>query len=440
MTEDIITYLIRFLIGEEHEPGLSRYVGYTNDPLAFGRYRVVIQPSGFFNEGIYGTERSMPQLPLAEIAGVPLLFGEPSVEWVEDTLLVKADIIASAYFLLTRYEEIRRRDIRDTHGRFPGKESLPYRAGFIDRPIVDEYGRLLRDWLRQSGLEQIEEFDPKILKIWLTHDIDIPFFCRSLRSLVRESLKGCGPAKAWQIFKGPLTEDPYYTLPWLSRHADILKRSFGDGRCETLLFLKAGGKSQEDKPHYPLWAKDIRTLIAESRRAHYQIGLHSSYDAGIEPALIGAEKATLEKYLGTPVRFNRHHFLASREPEDLDWLEREGFTDDFTMGYADVAGFRLGTARPVRWINPENRRLSSLTLHPLTIMDRSLNDPRYMGLTYNEALIYCSRLITQAKRVNGELVLLWHNNSVANTPGPRPVNEWHREFYEELIRIIGDNE
>ena len=42
MTEDIITYLIRFLIGEEHEPGLSRYVGYTNDPLAFGRYRVVI--------------------------------------------------------------------------------------------------------------------------------------------------------------------------------------------------------------------------------------------------------------------------------------------------------------------------------------------------------------------------------------------------------------
>ena len=60
MTEDIITYLIRFLIGEEHEPGLSRYVGYTNDPLAFGRYRVVIQPSGFFNEGIYGTERSMP--------------------------------------------------------------------------------------------------------------------------------------------------------------------------------------------------------------------------------------------------------------------------------------------------------------------------------------------------------------------------------------------
>lgn len=439
MTQDIINYLIRFLIGEEHEPGLSRYVGYTDDPSRFARYRVVILPSGFFNGEIYGTDRSIPSLPLATIDGVPLLFGEPTTEWYDDTLIVRADIIASAYFLLTRYEEIRRRDKRDAHGRFPGKESLPYRAGFIDRPVVDEYGRLLRDWLRQSGLEQIEEFDAKIQKIWLTHDIDVPFFCRSVRSLVRESLKGCGPVEAWRLYNGPLTEDPYYTFPWLLRHADILKRAFGDGRCETALFLKAGGTSPEDKPHYPLWGKDIRALIRNAKRARCQIGLHASYDAGKDPSLIGEEKACLEKHLDMPVRLNRHHFLASREPEDLDWLERSGFTDDFTMGYADVAGFRLGTARPVRWINPENRRLSSLTLHPLTVMDRTLNDPRYMGLTYNEALAYCSRLIERVKRVNGELVLLWHNNSVANMPG-RPVNEWHREFYEELIRVISDNE
>ena len=31
---------------------------------------------------------------------------------------------------------------------------------------------------------------------------------------------------------------------------------------------------------------------------------------------------------------------------------RAGITDDFTMGYADIAGFRLGTCRSVRWINP----------------------------------------------------------------------------------------
>ena len=38
------------------------------------------------------------------------------------------------------------------------------------------------------------------------------------------------------------------------------------------------------------------------------------------------------------------------------WLEKAGITDDFTIGYPDVAGFRLGTSRPVHWINPENKR------------------------------------------------------------------------------------
>lgn len=55
-------------------------------------------------------------------------------------------------FLISRYEEMVRRGLRDEHGRFPGKESLPYRAGFLHRPIVDEYRMLLHRWLRQSRL------------------------------------------------------------------------------------------------------------------------------------------------------------------------------------------------------------------------------------------------------------------------------------------------
>lgn len=431
--QDIINYMIRFLIGEEHEPGLSRYVGYTDDTFRYADYKVVIKPSGFFNAGVYGTDRSMPKLPLAELQGVPILFGEPVLEWVEKTLVVHADIIASAYFLLTRYEEIRRRNVRDAHGRFPGKESLPYRAGFLQRPVVDEYGRLLRDWLRQGGVD-IEEFEPRIRKVWLTHDIDQPFFCQTFRSLARESMKGCGFMKAWRFYSGPLDEDPYYTYPWLVRHADILKRDLGDGRCEVVFFVKAGGRSQEDKPHYLLWTKDMRALFNGLKKGHCHFGLHSSFDAGKDPARIAEEKATLEKYIGRPIRYNRHHFLASREPEDLDWLERFGFTDDFTMGYADVAGFRLGTARPVRWINPENRRLSSLLLHPLTVMDRTLMDPRYMDLNRGEAFDLCSDLIRKTKRANGELVWLWHNNSVSNW---KSNDKWsQRDLYEDLIKEI----
>ena len=99
---------------------------------------IQIVPSGFFDEDVYGTPKSLPILPLKEIEGVPLLFGEPEIERRGKRLIIYADIIASAYFLLTRYEEIVRREVRDQFGRFPGMESLPYRAGFIHRPIEAE--------------------------------------------------------------------------------------------------------------------------------------------------------------------------------------------------------------------------------------------------------------------------------------------------------------
>ena len=167
-----------------------------------------------------------------------------------------------------------------------------------------------------------------------------------------------------------------------------------------------------------------------------RIGLHSSYDAGKTPALISTEKEQLEKQTGKPVTYNRHHYLASREPEDMDWLEKAGITDDFTMGYPDVAGFRLGTSRPVHWINPENRRISSLVLHPLTIMECSLNEPVYMNLDYEDALAYSRQLIQQVARANGELVLLWHNDSITTRIKPNVSVDWQRKLFAAIIKEL----
>ncbi|MDO4757620.1 MAG: hypothetical protein Q4A54_14835, partial [Parabacteroides sp.] len=174
--KDIVSYIIQFLLGTNQKEEISQLVGYTNDTNQFANYRVVIRPSSFFKEGIYGTPHSLPHLPLKEIENVPLLFGSSKSEWYGNTWVVHGDIIASTYFLITRYEETLKREIRDTHGRFPGKESLPYKAGFIHRPLVEEYGKLLRKWLRQAQVKGITEPKQQIKKIWLTHDIDAPFY------------------------------------------------------------------------------------------------------------------------------------------------------------------------------------------------------------------------------------------------------------------------
>ena len=426
-----IYYIIRFLLGVDRAGAYSSLIGYTSDVRLFHKYKVVIVPSGFFQSSVYGTPESLPQLPLKEIEGVPLLFGTPKEEYFEETWVIYADIIASSYFLLSRYEEIQKRDIRDKHGRFPGKESLPYKAGFIHRPIVEEYGKLLRHWLRKACVH-IPEPQPELQKIWLTHDVDAPFFCRSLRNICRETLKGIGFRKALKLYQGPLEKDPYYTFPWMLEQDSLVKNRFGD-RCHILFFLKAGGRHANDKPHYQVRSHDIQKLLHLFKKNKALLGLHSSYEAGIYPDLIPEEKMRLEHdWKLENIHLNRHHYLASREPEDLTKLIKASITDDFTMGYADVSGFRLGTCRPVKWINPMTRQLTSLTLHPLSVMDCTLSEPQYMGLPLNEAFRYCLQLLKQTKQYGGEIVWLWHNTSFAETEK----NSYHKTLYVRLLNAL----
>ena len=417
------------MAGEHLTDDVSRLVGYTSDVNSFASYKVVIVPSGFFDDGIYGTDRTNPAIPLKTIEGVPFLFGTPDMERVGDSIIVHADLVASAYFLLSRYEELLQRGIRDEHGRFPGHESLPRRAGFIDRPVVDEYGKLIRKWLNRHDM-QTDTSASFVRNINLTHDVDAPFCCRTWRNVARNIVSGQNIIDVMRNKFRPLDTDRYYTFPWLLQQDKTLQQTVGESRCQSLLFFKAGGKTKNDKPRYDLYGKDINTLYELCRKQGATIGLHSSYHAGMNPSLIASEKKKLEDAIGIEVKNNRHHFLASREPEDMEYLEKAGITDDYTMGYADVAGFRLGTSLPVRFINPASRRLTSLTLHPLVIMDSTLNEVKYMNLTADRAEDYCSQLIGNIRNVSGDLTLLWHNTSVIEQQG------YLRELYRKLLSMM----
>ena len=202
--ENALTYLLRFLTGLDDETVLRTFrIGYTDDEEKFAHYDLVFIPSGFFESEHYGQAASIPQTT-QEINGIPFLYGNPTVEKRGQTILVHADLPASAFFFLSRYEEICRRDLRDLHGRFPGKESFAYRNNLLCRPLVDEYGVLVRQWLRNTG-KDIPEPEPKVAKLWVTHDVDAPFFCQSLRAVARETWRGKGLLYALKVFFGPLS-------------------------------------------------------------------------------------------------------------------------------------------------------------------------------------------------------------------------------------------
>ena len=433
--EELTHYLINFLIGRTSHSDLVSTIGYTSDATLFSRYKIVIIPSPFFKDTIYGKAESLPTLPLKKIDDTPILYGEPILENIGDTLVVHADLLASAYFMLTRYEEWVRTDCRDIHGRFPGKESIAYRANFIDRPIVDEYGKLLRKWLREKGVA-LDEPTPEIAKIYLTHDVDQPFLYRTWRGLAGAGLrslknKNSEFSTAIKTFFGNLYSDKLFTFPWIFEQDKNFRQKTTIPTNIILFFKSAKTESKEDKPFYPLGSTDIQHLFSLCEKENTIIGLHNSYLSGDKPLLILSEKELLEQYTNREIRYNRYHYLRSMNPTDMEYLVEANITDDFTLGYADVAGFRLGTCKVVNWINPASKKISNLQLHPLTLMDVSLSDKKYMNLNQADAFTYATKLIDKVKEHHGELVLLWHNTSLAQEG---MVN--HKKLYSDLLQYI----
>lgn len=422
--KEAVNYIIRFLLHDNE--AFAPLIGYTNDSAQFKNYKIVIRPSFFFETP------QEPSLPLLNIENIPLLFGTPKVEIINKTLVVDADIVASSYYLLTRYEEMLRTDNRDQHGRYIGKLSLPAKANFMHRPIVDEYGLLLLKWLKNLG-EKIILPPESLNKIYLTHDVDTIANYRHLRGQL-------GGLKRWLTNKGDkiqriitaqisLKNDPAYTFPWLMEQDKKIEEA------NIIYFFKAGTSSSEfDYPMYNLQGKDAQQLLNFIQKNKCKIGLHASYSAGKNPNNVNSEINRLQKVVDTPIFANRYHYLRFLENKNFEQLVDSGITDDFSVSYADIAGFRLGTCRAVKWIEPQSGKVSDLTLHPLTAMDCSLSDTNYMSLDENQAFEYCKSLIYNTKKYHGDLCLLWHN-SIVNTYG---INQksYHKQLYANIIDYL----
>lgn len=410
-----VRYIIEFLIGT---PEYADMIGYTGDVSLWSKYKVVIVPSDFFNDGVFGTNNSMPKLPLQKINEIPLLYGEPVITKQNDIVILKADIIASSFFLLTRYEETINKK-RDIHGRFRGKDSLPYRAGFIDRCVVDEYGELLRSCLNLAGVE-VKNLDQKFSCV-MTHDADKIEQYQNLRGFVGGLIHNHFKDAFVSLFGG-IEKDLLYTFPWMKSIESELPN------LSLKVFIRVpNNTSIFDKPYYSLSSNGIKRLF----ELYPNYGLHISYEAGLNTELIADEKQKLELAGACKITECRNHYLASREPEDMMALVNCGITDDYTMGYADVAGFRLGTCKPVKWINPRTCYLTTLSLHSLVVMDCTLDRTEYMNLNYDDAYKCCLKLINIVRRHNGEWVGLWHNSSVSVLSGG-----YQRELFKSIIQSL----
>ena len=91
----------------------------------------------------------------------------------------------------------------------------------------------------------------------------------------------------------------------------------------------------------------------------------------------------------------------------IDW--------DSSLGYADVAGFRLGVCHPIPLFDPVRMQPMGIEEHPLIVMDCTLTRPDYMSLTPAAAQDYVHHLLRVTRRHHGQFVLLLHNTTLGSS-------------------------
>jgi hypothetical protein len=357
---------------------------------------------------------------------IPILFGKEQLEITRERIVCQVDLFAGLFFMLTRWEESLSKH-KDQHDRFPASEALVVKqAGYILRPIVDEYAVLLRIWLQTIGYSIPEQTSK--YKIVLSCDVDIPFYWRSkpiLKTLGGRLLKhwnlieSVRDFKSFKAVKSATEKDPYDTYDDLM---DIAEK--GNNKMQ---FNFIGGGKTKYEGYYQIDEPHIKALIEHIISRGHHIGVHPSYDSYMDGLMIRKEKEAVASNAGVSVVRSRQHYLRFSVPETWHKLSAAGIIEDSTLGYAAEPGFRCGTCKPFPVFDIYQREQLPLTERPLLIMDVSFR--MYKKLSIDESIKHCEEIKTQVKKYNGELVVLWHNSSLSEIDG---WDGW-KEVLESLI-------
>lgn len=337
-----------------------------------------------------------------------VLFGLPvistSVESAVPKIHCGVDIMASTFFMLSRWEEYVLPD-RDEHGRFPAKASLAMRHHFLDRPVVNEWADLLWMLLRQAGWQQPRPIRKYQLSV--SCDVDHPRLWWSpaarLKTLLGSILQrqDFGEAKYW--FRKYLFQpgDPYDVFDeWM----DIFEQ-----HNLKVQFNFLGSRAVTSDCYYPLNDPFIRKTIQKMAARGHGIGFHPSYEAFEQKTQFRHELDTLRQLSPVPVTTGRQHYLRFAAPDTWRVWEDNDMAWDSTLGYSESEGFRCGMCYDFPVFDFLERKMLALREKPLLAMDVTL--ALYQKYTPEQATARLHQLRQQVRKHQGEFVFLWHNSS-----------------------------
>ena len=366
---------------------------------------------------------------LLEMLGAPgLRLGEDvpyrpeAWEAVERGELPADDELAAGFFHLARVEE--RGAPRDQHGRFCAASSC-----------LDPLDPPLERLRRELGVEP-PPYRGSRFAVALTHDVDVPWRWTRVGVLgAAARLKGhalAGRVRPAVHEARGLARVPVHRLRGTDpnwRFAEIAAEE-GAHYARSTFFLLAGHSHRADGAAPETYDRLRPRLVETLLGAGAEVGLHGSYLAADDLERLAHERVNLAQLDG-PLIGQRYHYLRVDPHRNLAPLAGLGFRYDTSLGFPDALGFRAGIAHPFRPWDFDRDRPADLVEVPLAVMDATLAEERYAGLSAAAAKPRVLALLDWAAEHGGAFSILWHPERF---DGPS-ARGWDR-FYFDTIEAV----
>lgn len=333
--------------------------------------------------------------------------------------VVPFDIISASFYLLVRYEEYLPYHA-DDFGRFPHKEAIAFQASFLNLPLIDLWMLELRAIMLNIQPKLI--FLKPVFSFTPTYDIDIAYsyrgkgFWRNLFGAVNDTLhfKIRSVHERLKVLRGQLI-DPYDAYPSL----DELHKKY---RLKPIYFFLVGDGGKLDR-NLPVDSSSMQSLIANTK-SKYEVGVHPSANSHKNLGILQREVARVTS------NKSRFHYIKYTLPQSYRNLIQCGITDDYSMGYGSINGFRASTSYPFKWFDVEKNEATDLLIHSFCYME--CNSRFEQKDTAEEAFQELVALYHEVKKVNGNFIMIWHNFSLGSDT---PWNGWKEMYEKALIEI-----
>lgn len=338
---------------------------------------------------------------------------------VSNTSSLPFDIFAASFYMITRYEEYLPH-VKDEVGRFMASESLAYKEGFLQQPIVDIWVYLFKEKLLEAFPDMV--FPKKkivihpVIEAAQTYAYKQKGFFRTVVGYVDSFFhaKFRNILTRTQVILG-FKRDPLDTFKWMVNKAT---RSNFD---LTVFFLLGNALSFNESMNTH---REKFKMLIKYVSDYKEVGLIFSFNSLKDYQLLKNEKRRMQEITNRALESSVNSEFLVNLPDIYRHLVELEVKRDFTMVFRDTIGFRAGTCTPFLFYDLDYEIKTPLIIHPSAMTTFAFQQKYTSDIEKT-----VSNMLNVVNEVNGTFTMIFSNKDFSFSENNKV---WRTIFSEKL--------